>query len=215
MVAAPSTGLGRDASPLDFLVVIAIGIIGVTIAVRSGQSGARRITFVIAMGVAVVLAATLAVSVFYQQFFGKESTPSSPSSHSPSSPGPASGGAGTASPQQNRVSVDGQDQGVVEHVRCITFTDGINMKIAMGDHGVFVDLSYPADPPGVKKVQFSDINGGMTLEYESGKNQGNAEASKQGYSAGSWGNFYKITGTGSDPTQQVSKSFEIDVNCPT
>jgi lipoprotein LpqH len=43
------------------------------------------------------------------------------------------------------------------------------------------------------QVHFSDIligdaDAGVELDYEPGKNEGNAEASKQG-------NFYKITGT--------------------
>jgi hypothetical protein len=33
-------------------------------------------------------------------------------------------------PQQNKVSVDGQDQGVVEHVRCSTMTGGMRIKIS-------------------------------------------------------------------------------------
>jgi lipoprotein LpqH len=71
-----------------------------------------------------------------------------------------------------------------------------------------------ATPPGVKGVQFSNtvIHGGATLEYDSGTNSGDAEVSKDG-------NSYTITGTAtgkdvSNPTQQVSKSFQIDVTCP-
>jgi hypothetical protein len=122
--------------------------------------------------------------------------------------GTASGGAGTASPQQNKVLVDGQDQGAVEHVRCSTITDGLRLKIGMGDHGVVVILS-DANPPAALGVQFSKtfINGGVTLEYDSRKNEGTGQVTKQG-------NSYKITGTATDPTQQVSKSFEINVTCP-
>ncbi len=117
----------------------------------------------------------------------------------------------TASAQQNRVLVEGQDQGAVEKVRCSSITDGMRIKIAMGDHGVVVILSNAA-PPGVQGVQFSKpiTAGGVTLEYVAGKSPGKAEATKQGSS-------YKITGTatGSAPSsQQVSKSFEIDVTCP-
>jgi ipoprotein LpqH len=122
--------------------------------------------------------------------------------------GTASGGAGTASPQHNKVLVDGQDQGAVEHVRCSTITDGLRLKIGMGDHGVVVILS-DANPPAALGVQFSKtfINGGVTLEYDSRKNEGTGQVTKQG-------NSYKITGTATDPTQQVSKSFEINVTCP-
>ena len=132
-----------------------------------------------------------------------------------SSPSPAgtssSAASGTAGPQQNKVLVDGQDQGAVEHVRCSTMTDGMRMKISMGDHGVVVILNA-ATPPGVKGVQFSKtvLNGGVTLEYDSRKNEGSAQVAVQG-------NGYKITGTGigkDSSNQQVSKPFEIDVTCP-
>jgi ipoprotein LpqH len=119
------------------------------------------------------------------------------------SAGPANEGA-----RQNRVTIDGQDQGAVEHVRCSTITDGLRLKIGMGDHGVVVILS-DANPPAALGVQFSKtfINGGVTLEYDSRKNEGTGQVTKQG-------NSYKITGTATDPTQQVSKSFEINVTCP-
>ena len=48
---------------------------------------------------------------------------------------------------------------------------------------------------------------GVTLVYESGTNQGNGEVTKNG-------NFYKITGTGSTPTGDENKPFEIEVTCP-
>jgi lipoprotein LpqH len=112
-----------------------------------------------------------------------------------------------AIPQQNKVVVDGQDQGVVQKVHCGTMTDGLKIKISMGDHGVVAILS-DANPPGVKGVQFSNtfVNGGVTLEYDSRKNEGNGNVTKQG-------NTYRITGTGVGK-DKVSKPFEIDVTCP-
>ncbi len=205
------------------LIVVAIAIIGASMAVRSGQSPARTVVFVGVIAIVLVVFALPVVYLgprylVYRHFFNSfEKRSSSSSGGGGSSTGTPSAGAGTASPQQNRVLVDGQDQGVVTDVRCKTFSggfvDGINIKVAWAaDHGVFVDLTYPADPPGVKKVFFDNING-ATLKYESGNNQGNAEATKQGSAAGSWGNSYKITGTASTPNGE-QKSFEIDATCP-
>jgi lipoprotein LpqH len=82
----------------------------------------------------------------------------------------------------------------------------------MGNDRAVVDLS-DANPPEVKAVHIDTLAAnGMTFAYESGSNQGNANVTKGG-------NTYTITGTAtggvaSDTTQQVSKSFEIDVTCP-
>jgi ipoprotein LpqH len=154
-------------------------------------------------GAAVVVAALAGCS-------GNNATTSSSSNASATSAPDVSG---AASPQQNKVLVDGQDQGAVEHVHCGTMTDGVRIKIGMGDHGAVVILS-DANPPAALGVQLSKTfqNGGVTLEYDSRKNEGDGHVSKQG-------DFYKITGTAvgkdsSGATQQVSKSFEIDVTCP-
>ena len=151
-------------------------------------------------GVAIVVAALAGCS--------NNNSGTSPSS--PASPGAASG---TAGPQQNKVLVDGQDQGAVQHIRCGAVGGGTAIKIGLGRHGVEVLLSG-GNPPGVQSVHFSDIliNGadaGMGLVYEPGKNEGNAEATQQG-------NTYKITGTAtsSSASHPGSKPFEIDVTCP-
>jgi ipoprotein LpqH len=154
-----------------------------------------------------------AAAIVIAALAGCSSNKSSTSSSSSSSAASSAGASGTASPQQNRVLVDGQDQGAVEHVRCGTFNDGIGIKIGMGDHGVEVLLSN-TDPPGVQSVHFSNILiGGVEadvgLDYEPGQNEGDAQATNQG-------NTYKITGTAtsSNATKPGSKSFEIDVTCP-
>jgi ipoprotein LpqH len=127
-----------------------------------------------------------------------------------SSPSGSSAASETTGPQQNMVMIDGQDQGAVQHVSCGHITDGVRLKISMGDHGVVAILSND-NPPRALGVQFSKTfqNGGVTLEYDSRKNEGNGEVTKQG-------NFYKITGTAvgkdsADSSKQVSKPFEVDV----
>jgi lipoprotein LpqH len=156
-----------------------------------------------------VAGATIVVAALAGCSSTNSNTSSSPSASATSS----AEAPGAAGPQQNKVLVDGQDQGAVEHVHCGTITDGIRIKIGMGDHGVVAILN-DANPPAALGVQFSKtvVHGGVTLEYDSRKNEGNGQVTKQG-------NTYKITGTGiskatSDPTQQVSKSFEVDVTCP-
>lgn len=133
------------------------------------------------------------------------------SSKSTTNPTPnASAALGTAGPQGNLVLVEGEDQGPIEHVRCDPYNGGVYIKIGMGAHGVEIGT----DPPAVQTVHFSDILIGgveadMGLDFEAGQNEGAAEATKQG-------NTYKITGTAmsSNASKPGSKSFEIDVTCP-
>jgi lipoprotein LpqH len=134
------------------------------------------------------------------------------SSSSALAPGSSSAVPGTASAGQNRVVIDGQDQGVVNRVLCNTMNAGIRMTVGMGNDRAVVDLS-DADPPEVKAVHIDTLAAnGKTFAYESGTNQGNVELTNDGKT-------YTITGTvtggvASDPTQQGSKSFEIDATCP-
>ena len=154
--------------------------------------------FVIGASAAMILVAALAAC----------------SSSSPSSSGPNSAAAGAAGPQQNRVLVDGQDQGAIEHVRCGPYNDGVGIKVGMGHHGVNL-LLINGNPPKVQNVHFQDflLSGGAEadadLDYEAGQNNGSAAATQQG-------NTYKITGaaTSSKPSEHTVKSFEIDVTCP-
>jgi hypothetical protein len=196
--------IGGMTPALALPILAALVITGVTIAVRSGRTPALRILLIAEVLVVIWMAAATGY-ILPRLFFGT----GYPGGVAGSSTGMAPAGA----PGQNRVTIDGQDQGAVEHVRCGTITDGVRIKIGMGDHGVVVILS-DADPPAALGVQFSKTvqNGGVTLEYDSRKNEGNGEVTKQG-------NFYKITGTAvgkdsSGATQRVGKSFEIDVTCP-
>ena len=91
-------------------------------------------------------------------------------------------------------------------------TVGGNVNTAIGDAATGIAaLLTGANPPEVKSVGLGNVNG-VTLGYQSGVGQGNAEATQDGRS-------YKITGTAagvdmSNPMQPMSKPFEIDVTCP-
>ena len=75
--------------PLEVLLVaLGIAIIGVTIAVRSGQSGARKVMFVSAM-VLVLFASGWVAAGFDYLLFGKGSSPSSSSPDSQQSQSPS------------------------------------------------------------------------------------------------------------------------------
>lgn len=108
------------------------------------------------------------------------------------------------------VSIDGQDQNVKGSVVCSTMAG--NVQIAIGDAtaGIGAQLS-DGDSPQVKQVGLGNV-GGTTLGYAAGMPGGQASATKDG-------STYKITGTATgvdmaNPTQPLTKPFEIDVTCP-
>ena len=116
----------------------------------------------------------------------------------------------SAAEGKSTVKIDGQDQDIQGTVVCSDA--GGNTSIAIGDAttGIGVVLSS-GDGPTVQSVALGNVNG-VTLGYESGADQGEAKADKDG-------NTYKITGnaTGIDianPMQPVNKPFEITVSCP-
>jgi lipoprotein LpqH len=122
----------------------------------------------------------------------------------------ASGGGVTASTNgSTTVIIDGKNQNVTGSVVCSTA--GGNTTIAIGGAATGIGaVLTDANPPGVKSVGLGNVNG-VTLSYAQGSGQGNASATKNG-------NSYKITGTATgvdmaNPTQPVSKSFEIDATC--
>jgi len=122
----------------------------------------------------------------------------------------ASGGGVTASTNgSTTVIIDGKNQNVTGSVVCTTA--GGNTTIAIGGAATGIGaVLTDANPPGVKSVGLGNVNG-VTLTYAQGSGQGNASATKNG-------NSYKITGTATgvdmaNPTQPVSKSFEIDATC--
>ncbi|HEX2285966.1 MAG TPA: lipoprotein LpqH [Mycobacterium sp.] len=119
-------------------------------------------------------------------------------------------GTATAGSGETKVTIDGQDQNVQGTVVCNAM--GGNMNIAIGDAttGIGAVLSS-GDSPTVQSVGLGNVNG-VTLGYQSGTGQGEANAEKDG-------NTYKISGTATgvdmaNPLQPVNKPFEIEVTCP-
>jgi ipoprotein LpqH len=117
----------------------------------------------------------------------------------------ATGGGNNAT----KVIIDGKDQNVTGSTVCTTVGGTINLAVGGSATGIAAVLT-DANPPAVKSIALGNVNG-VSLGYTSGTGQGNASATKNGKS-------YKITGTATgvdmaNPTQQVSKPFELDVNC--
>ena len=116
----------------------------------------------------------------------------------------------TAAPGETKVTIDGQDQNVAGTVNCATMGGNVNIAIGEATTGIAAVVSE-ADPPVVQSVGLGNVNG-VSLGYQSGVPQGNAEAKKDG-------NTYTITGTATgvdmaNPLQPVNKPFELVVTCP-
>ena len=116
----------------------------------------------------------------------------------------------TAASGTTKVTIDGQEQNVNGTVVCATMGNNLNIAIGESTTGIGAVLST-GDNPTVHSVGLGNVNG-VTLGYQEGAGQGSATAEKTD-------NTYKITGTAtgvdmSNPTQPVSKQFEIDVTCP-
>ena len=116
----------------------------------------------------------------------------------------------TAAPGETKVTIDGQDQNVAGTVTCATMGGNVNIAIGEATTGIAAVVSE-ADPPVVQSVGLGNVNG-VTLGFQAGVPQGNAEAKKDG-------NTYTITGTATgvdmaNPLQPVNKPFEIVVSCP-
>lgn len=155
----------------------------------------------------LAVAATTVVAAALAGCAGNKSSTNSSSSSAVSGSAGARQNAG-----QNKVVIDGQDQGVANRVLCNTMNAGTRLTVGMGNNRAVVDLS-DANPPAVRAVHIDTLAvNGMTFAYDSGTNQGSAQLTTAGKT-------YTITGTvmggvASDPTQQVSKSYEIDATCP-
>lgn len=111
------------------------------------------------------------------------------------------------------VTVDGKEVELADKsVGCTNAGDKVTIGIGSGSgtSGVGVVLSS-GDSPEVESVGLGSVDG-VTLGFQKGLGDGKAEASKDG-------DTYTITGdaTGIDlanPTQKVTKSYEIKVTCP-
>jgi ipoprotein LpqH len=111
----------------------------------------------------------------------------------------------------NKVTIDGQDQNVTGQVSCTPAGGNVNIGIGDPSNGIGAVVST-ADPPVVQAVGLGNLTG-VTLGYSAGApNQGSVQATKSG-------NSYTIKGTAtgvnmSNPQQQLTKPFEMDVTCP-
>ncbi|BBY58151.1 lipoprotein LpqH [Mycolicibacterium sarraceniae] len=116
----------------------------------------------------------------------------------------------TAGADSTKVTIDGQAQNVQGSVVCATAGGNINIAIGEAMTGIAAVLS--GDGTSVVSVGLGNVNG-VTLGYTQGVPGGaNATATKDG-------NTYKISGTATgvdmaNPTQPVTKPFEIQVTCP-
>lgn len=112
--------------------------------------------------------------------------------------------AGTAT-----VTIDGQDQNVTGTVVCTAAAGNYNIAIGNATTGVAVVLAEDASK--VTSVGLGNVNG-VALGFQDGAPGGSASATKDG-------NTYKVSGTATgvdmaNPTQPVTKPFEIAVTCP-
>ena len=118
--------------------------------------------------------------------------------------------AAAAAEGQSPVTIDGQDQQVQGTVVCSSMGGNMNIAIGEATTGIAAVVSE-GDSPTVTSVGLGNVNG-VTLGYQSGTGQGEANAEKDG-------NTYKISGTATvvdmaNPLQPVNKPFEIEVTCP-
>jgi len=109
-----------------------------------------------------------------------------------------------------KLSIDGQDQKIEGDVTCAAM--GGNIQIALGNAtgGLGAQISE-GDAPVVHQVGLGNV-GGVALGFQEGAPGGTATATKDG-------NTYKISGTATgvdmaNPTQPVTKPFELEVTCP-
>ena len=159
-------------------------------------------------------AATIAVTGVAACSSDEDSSDTSPTAASSSSSAAGSASATTSAPASSVagsavVTIDGQPRNVDGPVVCTT-NDG-KFSIAIGDVITGVIVGLEPDGSVVHNIGLGDVNGAV-LSFTEGVPGNNASATKDG-------NHYKITGTATgvenaNPTQQVSKPFEIDATCP-
>jgi lipoprotein LpqH len=164
----------------------------------------KRGLIVAVAGAAIVVAGVAGCSS------NKSSTSSSSSGSKSSSAAASASASSSAGASKAKVTIDGQDQNISGTVVCTTMAGTVNIAIGEATTGIAAVLS-DASPPEVKSVGLGNVNG-VTLGYQSGVNQGNAEATKDGSN-------YTIKGTATgvdmaNPMQPVNKPFEISVTCP-
>ena len=135
---------------------------------------------------------------------------SSDSGSSESSSSSSNTASATSAPSEAKVTIDGQDQNIQGTVACSSMGGNVNIAIGQATTGIGAVVTE-ADPPAVQSVGLGNVNG-VTLGFQQGTGQGNAEVEKDNKT-------YTIKGnaTGIDmanPLQPVTKPFEIEVTCP-
>lgn len=135
------------------------------------------------------------------------SSASASSSKAESSSESSSPSASSGSGADNKVTIDGQDQGVKGTVTCVKM--GGNMNIAIGDAGTGIAVTAAEDGSSVSAVGLGNVNG-VVLAVGPGAGDAKAEVD---------GNKWTVSGnaTGVDmanPLTPVTKPFEIQVTCP-
>jgi lipoprotein LpqH len=111
---------------------------------------------------------------------------------------------------QAKISIDGQPQDTANQA-VVCATTGGKFSIAVGEPMMGTIVGLEQDGSVVHNVGLGSING-TVLSFTEGAPGNTATAKKDG-------NTYTITGTATgvdmaNPTQQVSKSFEIVATCP-
>lgn len=112
---------------------------------------------------------------------------------------------------ETKLTVDGQEQQLQGTVACTTANGNINIGFGQTTGGVAAVVSEGEDPV-VRSVGLGNVNG-VTLGYQEGTGQGNAEVEVDDKT-------YTIKGnaTGVDMANpmagQVTKPFEFVVTCP-
>jgi len=109
-----------------------------------------------------------------------------------------------------KVSIDGQDQNVEGTVVCTAMGGNVQIAIGNATTGIGAQVSE-GDSPTVHSVGLGNVNG-VALGFQEGAPGGEATATKDG-------STYTIKGTATgvdmaNPTQPVTKPFEIAVTCP-
>jgi lipoprotein LpqH len=116
----------------------------------------------------------------------------------------------TSAPSAAKVVIDGQDQNIQGTVACTAMNGNVNIAIGQATTGIAAVVSE-GDPPVVHSVGLGNVNG-VTLGFQEGTGQGNAEVEKDDKTFNIKGN---ATGVDlANPLQPVTKPFEIEVTCP-
>jgi ipoprotein LpqH len=163
--------------------------------------------FLIAVGGAAVVVAGLSGCSSDSGSSGSATTSSATASDTATA---SVSGTATSAPSAAKVTIDGQDQNIQGTVVCTSLGGNVNIAIGQATTGIGAVVSE-ADPPAVQSVGLGNVNG-VTLGYQQGTGQGDAQVEKDDKKYTIKGNATGIDM--SNPLQPVTKPFEIEVTCP-